>query len=149
MRRAAALLLAAAAIAGCGGGDEKGAALRWEGEPKVARHPEIPGDVLVTARLRNDSGDALRIDAADVRVVDASGRPVRASVTFAAGYSHSLYPPRDTPKEAPAAEAERLGRAIALEPGAVAPLTLAWHARDGRGVRVKLGEESLELPAGP
>ena len=148
MRRAAAAALATLALAGCGGGEE-GPAVAWEDEPRVARHPELPGDVLATARLRNDSGDELRLDAADVRVVDASGRSLRASVTFAAGYSHSLYPPRDAPGETPRRESERLGRAVALEPGAAAPLTLAWHARDGRAARVEVGDESLPLPAGP
>ncbi|HEX8647942.1 MAG TPA: hypothetical protein VF715_13690 [Thermoleophilaceae bacterium] len=146
MRRGAvAALLAAAALAGCGG--DSGPSVAWDGQPQVAQHPEIPGDVLVTARVRNESGGELRLDAADVRVVGSDGRPIRAATTFAAGYSHSLYPPRDAPRETPRAESERLGAAATLAPGETAPLTVAWHRpRAGRAVRIEVGGEELPLP---
>ena len=151
MRRGAAAALAAVMLlAGCGGDDDDGgaAAVRWEERPRVVRHPEIPGDVLVTGRVRNDSGSEVRLDAAAVRVLDGAGRPLRASVTFAAGYSHSLYPPRDAPRETPRQERERLGAAATIAPGDAVPLTAAWHRpRAGRAVRIEVGEESLELPA--
>lgn len=149
MRRgAAAALIAAASLAACGGsGDDSGPAVAWEGRPQVVRHPEIPGDVLVTARVRNESDSELRLDAADVRVVGSDGRPIRAAATFAAGYSHSLYPPRDAPRETPRAESERLGRAATVAPGEAVPLTVAWHRpRAGRAVRIELGGEELPLP---
>lgn len=147
-RGAAAALIAAAALAGCGGGGDDGPAVAWEGKPNVARHPEIPGDVLVTARVRNESDSELRLDAADVRVIDAAGRPIRAAATFAAGYSHSLYPPRDAPRETPRAESERLGRAATLAPDETVPLTVAWHRPrgGGRAARIELGGERLPLP---
>lgn len=148
MRRgAAAALLAAALLAGCGGGDEDGPAVAWEGQPRVVRHPEIPGDVLVTARVRNESDAELRLDASDIRVVDSSGRPIRAAATFAAGYSHSLYPPRDAPRETPRAESERLGQAATVAPGEAVPLTVAWHRpRGGQAARIEVGGEELALP---
>jgi hypothetical protein len=139
-------LLITPLLAGCGGGDA-GPKLAWDGRPQVVRHPEIPGDVLVTARVRNESDAELRLDASDVRVVDSSGRPIRAAATFAAGYSHSLYPPRDAPRETPRAESERLGRAATVAPGEAVPLTVAWHRpRDGRAVRIEVGGEELALP---
>ena len=113
----------------------------------MVRHPELPGDVLVTARVRNESGEELRLDAADVRVVGSDGRPIRAAATFAAGYSHSLYPPRDAPRETPRAEAERLGRAATVAPGDAVPLTVAWHRpRGAQAARIELGGEELALP---
>lgn len=145
MRRAAVAVAIAVALGGCGG-DDQGSGLSWDGEPRVARHPELPGDMLVTARLRNESDRELRLEAADVRVLDPSGRSLRASSAFAAGYSHSLYPPRDAPAESPDAEEERLGRAVAIRPGAVVPVTLAWHASEGKAARVEFGDESLPLP---
>lgn len=149
-RGLAAALLAAALLAGCGDSDDDGQALAWDGSPRVVRHPELPGDVLATGRVRNGSDDELRLDTGDVRVLDSAGRPLRASVTFAAGYSHSLYPPRDAPKENPRAEAERLGRAATIEPGDPVPLTAAWNRpRTGRAVRIEVGDESLDLPPGP
>ena len=124
--------------------------MAWEGQPKVATHPEIPGDVLVTARVRNQSEAALALDSGDVRVIDADGKPIRAAATFAAGYSHSLYPPRDAPQETPRQELERLGGAATIEPGKAVPLTVAWHRpRKGRAVRIELGEDELPLPAAP
>jgi hypothetical protein len=79
-------------------------------------------------------------------VLDASGRQVRATVRFAAGVTHSLYPPRDAPHENPRQQQERLGDAATIAPGESAPLTIAWHVRDGTPVRVDFGRASLPLP---
>ena len=143
----AALALAAAGVSGCGDDAQSAApAVSWDGPPAVARHPELPGDRIATGRMRNDSGEELRLDVASARLLDASGHRIRASVRFAAGVTHSLYPPRDAPHETPRQMQERLGDAATIEPGRSAPLTIAWHARDGTPVRVDFGRVSLAVP---
>jgi hypothetical protein len=134
--------------AGCGqaGADREPRAVAWEGIPLVAQHPELPGDRIATGKVRNDSDEELRLEAADAKVVDAGGRPLRATVIFAAGVTHSLYPPRDAPRETPRKQQERLGFAATIAPGGSAPVTVAWHAADGVAARVELGPGSLELP---
>jgi hypothetical protein len=138
----------ALAVAGCGSGDDASRPLAWEGDPVVVRQPELPDDTTVSGRVRNETDGDLELDVADVKVVRADGTPVRSTVTFAEGYSHSLYPPRDAPRETPREEAERLGRAAMIEPGKTAHLTVAWRVKPGEAapVRVELGSAELDLP---
>jgi hypothetical protein len=149
---AAALAMAALVTAvGCGraNADRQPSAVAWDGMPLVAQHPELPGDRIATGRLRNSSDEELRLEATDAKLVDASGKGLRATVIFAAGVTHSLYPPRDAPRETPRKQQERLGFAATLAPGASVPVTVAWHASDGVATRIELGPGSLELPAAP
>ena len=150
MRRAAAVIAAVALIAvpGCGDDEEGGGGLAWDGTPTSVRHPEIPGDVLVTGRVRNDGDEKVRLDADRARVIASDGKALRATVRLAAGYSHSLYPPRDAPREKPLAERERLGAEATLAPGESAPLTAAWHRPRGgvRAVRIEIGGRSVPVP---
>jgi hypothetical protein len=142
--------LALAAVAGCGNnaGAPKAA---WDGAPAVAPHPEIPTDRIATGRIRNDGGDELRLSVNQARALDVHGMPVRATIRFAAGVTHSLYPPRDAPRENPREQQERLGDAATIEPGESAPLTIAWHAgtADRVPVRVDLGPVDVPLPPAP
>jgi hypothetical protein len=147
VRRAAAAAAALAlATAGAGCGQEESRAIAWADEPVVAPHPELPDDRIATGKLRNDGDDELRLTAADARVVDGEGRPLRASVTFAAGATHALYPPREAPKDNPRTQQERLGYVATIPPGKSVPLTIAWHARDGMADRIDFGVLSLDLP---
>jgi hypothetical protein len=150
MRAPAAALLAALAIAGCGddGGSAGAPKLSWESKPIVVRQPEIPDDVVVSGRLRNAGGEEFRIDAADVRLVDEAGKAVRSTVVFAAGATHPLYPPGESPKERPRKEQERLGKAATIPPGKSVPLTVAWRQPRGTSapVRVQLGAAAISLP---
>jgi hypothetical protein len=149
-RAAAALAAGAALLVGCGGDDGDTPRAAWEGQPVVAVHPELPGDRLLTARVRNESGSDLVLDAARARLTDAGGRRLRATVRFAAGYSHSLYPPRDAPSETPRQESERLGAVATIPPDGTAPVTVAWHARAGSAPRLlDLGPVTLSVPAPP
>ena len=149
MRRPAARATAVVALAlaaGCGQQADDDAAVAWDGKPVVAPHPELPGDRIATGKLRNDSSDDLKLSIRDAKVVDANGRPLRATVSFAAGATHALYPPREPPREDPVAQQERLGYAATIEPGESVPLTVAWHASDGPATRVDLGAASIDLP---
>jgi hypothetical protein len=143
------MVVACAALAvpaGCGS-DAAHDPVAWDEKPVAVVHPEIPGDDLITGRIRNDTDHDLVLDSERVRVLDANARPVRASVSFAAAYTHDLYPPADGPREQPRFARERTGLAATIRPGETHPLTIAWHRRDGRPVRVDLGGLSLELPA--
>jgi hypothetical protein len=143
--------LALAAVAGCGSDDPQPAKAAWDAPPVVAPHPELPRDRIATGRVRNDGGTELRLSVDQALVLDANGRPVKATVRFAAGATHSLYPPRDAPKENPREQQERLGDAATIPAGETAPLTIAWHAAEGRAapVRVDLGPVDLPLPQAP
>ena len=153
MRRgAAAAAVAAAALLVAGGcGNDQGPAAKWEGKPVVVRHPEIPGDRLLVARVRNTSGDELRLDNRTVKVLDGDGRAVRASIRFSVATGHGLYSPLDEPANRPRFERERLGDAATVLPGRSTPLVLAWHAQKGSRspVKVDLGPSTLDLPAAP
>jgi hypothetical protein len=147
-RLAAALAAAVLVVAGCGGEEQEGPRVAWAGEPRVAVHPDLPDDRLLTAQIRNDGEGELRLDAADARLLDERGEEVRATVRFSAGYSHSLYPPRDAPAETPRQESERLGGAATIPADGTAPLTVAWRAPRGtpRPATLDLGPASLSLP---
>ena len=150
-RTLAALAAAAAIVSGCASADaDSGAAapLSWEGDPVVVRQPQLPDDTVVSGRILNGTDKPVALDARSVTIVRADGSPVRATVTFAEGYSHSLYPPRDAPKETPRQESERLGRAVTIAPGKSAHLTVAWRIPHGSAppVKIDLGVEKLALP---
>ena len=145
---ASAAALALAAASGCGG--DEGASAAWEGEPAVAPHPELPDDRIATGTIRNDGGETLRLDVRQAAVRSADGRPVRATVRFSQSAGHSLYPPRDAPRNDPQAMRERLGDAATLEAGETAPLTVAWRTGDGspEAAEVDLGPVTLPLTGG-
>lgn len=147
---AAAAVALALAPAGCGGDAGAGARVGWQGTPILVAHPDLPDQRLLIGHVRNDSGDELRMDVEAVRALDARGRPVRATVRFNEGATHSLYPPRDGPRERPREERERLGSAATVAPGESTPLVVAWRAgRRPEPVRIDFGPASLEVPAGP
>jgi hypothetical protein len=148
LRLAAGLAAVALLLAACGGGGDQEPRVAWAGDPQVAAHPDLPDDRLMTARIRNDGSAELRLDSEDARLLDADGREVRSTVRFSAGYSHSLYPPRDAPAESPREERERLGAAATIPVDGTAPLTVAWHAPRGAAEprTLDLGPVALSLP---
>jgi hypothetical protein len=149
-RRAVAALVAAAlagaVMLGISGGGERVGPLDWSGDSEVFTHPTLPGDRVLTATLRNDGIHPLRVDIADVRLLDADGREVAASPVFLQAFGKSLWSAGRGPVQEPDSELQRTGRIALLEPGEEVPLTVAWHARDGEPVRVDYGRGSLSLP---
>jgi hypothetical protein len=149
----AVLLVAAAAVAGGCGGDDGGAQgrLDWVDTPNVVVPPALKTDRILRGDVRNDSGEAVRLEASKVRVYDAGGRRLKASATFAAGYLHSLYPPTRGPKTLPDTELQRLGRIAKVEAGDTAQITVSW--REGPGgaaaARIDYGSGSLRIPPEP
>jgi hypothetical protein len=151
-RRAVALLgLAALGVAiflalSSLGGAERTGPLAWSGHAEVFTHPTLPGDRVLTAKLRNDGLHPLRVDIADVRLLDSSGREVASTPVFLETFGKSLWAAGRGPQQVPDTELLRTGRITLLKPGQEVPLTIAWHAADGDPVRVDYKRGSLGLP---
>lgn len=150
MIRAAALGLLLA-LAGCGDSPSSSSSIvAWEGKPIVVRQPELPRDTIVSGKISNQGDAALKLDAADVRVVRSDGAAVESGARFAVGVTHSLYPPRDGPREKdPDFLRTRLGEIATVKPGDSVPLVVSWRLQPGEAapVRVDLGAAgSLVLP---
>ena len=149
--RAAALAGAAVLLlTGCGGAPGSGSQkVTWVGKPLVVRQPELPDDTIVSGRITNESGEVLKLDSADVRLVTKDGAAVLSTARFSTGVTHQLYPPREGPREKdPAFLRERMGEIATLAPGKSVPLVVSWRVRAGEPapVEVDLGETSLALP---
>jgi hypothetical protein len=151
-RRAIALLVLAAlgvavflGLSSLGGADRSGP-LAWSGEADVFTHPTLPGDRVLTAKLRNDGLHPLRIDIADVRLLDGAGREVASTPVFLQAFGKTLWAAGRGPQQEPDTELLRTGRIALLKPGQEVPLTIAWHAADGKPVRVDYKRGSLSLP---
>jgi hypothetical protein len=150
-RRAAALILTGSVLAALviaavafGGGDRTGP-LRWVGNAEVFTHPTLPGDRVLTAKLRNDGLQAIRVDLADIRLIDGDGRTVASTPVFLQAFGKSLWAAGRGPEQVPDSELQRTGRIALLAPGEEVPLTVAWHAKDGDPERVDYGRGSLSL----
>jgi hypothetical protein len=147
----AALLVLASAVpvtAGCGNDGSAGEELEWLDTPSVIVPPVLKTDRILRGDVRNDSGEALRIEASKVRVYDDRGRRLKASATFAAGYLHSLYPPTRGPDNLPDSELERLGKVATIESGQTAQMTVSWREPPGRrtAARIDYGSGALVIP---
>ena len=151
-RRAVAALVAAVVTAAVFtglsalGGDGRTGPLAWSGDGEVFTHPTLPGDRVLSARLRNDGLHPLRVDIGDVRLLDGEGRPVEATPVFLETFGKSLWSAGRGPEQVPDTELQRTGRIAVLRPGQEVPLTIAWHAKDGDPERVDYGRGSLTLP---
>lgn len=151
-RRAVALLvLAALGVAvflglSSLGGTERTGPLAWSGHAEVFTHPTIPGDRVLTAKLRNDGLHPLRVDIGDVRLLDSSGHEVASAPVFLQAFGKTLWAAGRGPQQEPDTELQRTGRIALLKPGQEVPLTIAWHAADGDPVRVDYKRGSLGLP---
>jgi hypothetical protein len=128
------------------GGSDRVGPLDWSGDADVFTHPTLPGDRVLSAKLRNDGLRPLRVDIGDVRLLDGDGREVASAPVFVQTFGKSLWAAGRGPEQVPDAELQRTGRIALLEPGEEVPLTIAWHAGDGDPVRVDYGRGSLALP---
>ena len=149
--RAAIFALAAVALllGGCGGDDKPAKdSLAWFDTPKVIVPKTLKQDRILQADVHNDSDSKVRVNAADVKVLDDRGRPLKASATFAVGYLHSLYPPTRGPANLPDSELERLGKLAVIDPGDTATLTVSWTEPKGRhtAAQIDYGQGSLDIP---
>ncbi len=64
------------------------------------------------------------------------------------GFAHGLWPPGQQVAVGSEPERERIGEIATLEPGQVAPLTVAWTKPPGGGrpVSIDLGGPTLPIP---
>ena len=143
---AAALATAVLVLLSSLGGEARVGPLAWSGDGEVFTHPTLPGDRVLTAKLRNDGLHPLRVDIGDVRLLDADGRPVESAPVFLEAFGKTLWAAGRGPIQVPDTELQRTGRIAVLAPGEEVPLTIAWHAKDGDPVRVDYGRGSLALP---
>ena len=143
---AAAVGIAAFFVLASVGSGERSGPLAWSGDGEVFTHPTLPGDRVLTAKLRNDGLHPLRVDIGDVRLVDAAGREVASAPVFLQTFGKSLWAGGRGPEQVPDTELLRTGRIAVLRPGEEVPLTVAWHAEDGDPVRVDWGRGWLSLP---
>jgi hypothetical protein len=143
-----ALVLAAAGLAGCGPG-QRVSPLEWQGRPLSVTPPDLPTDHVVIGQVRNTSiRSEFRVDAAALKVVDASGRPVQAHAQFIASYAHGLYGAYQKPPRQETSELLRLGIKLRLKPGRAAPLYVAYRTRPGLKLplHVRYPRGTLSLP---
>ena len=136
-------------LGGCGGDDKPAKdSLAWFDTPKVIVPKTLRHDRILQADVHNDSGSKVRVSAADIKVFDDRGHPLKASATFARGYLHSLYPPTRGPASLPDTELERLGKLAEIAPGDTATLTVSWREPGGRrtAARIDYGQGSLSIP---
>jgi hypothetical protein len=142
----AAALTGAAYVAVSSAGADRAGPLAWSGDGEVFTHPTLPGDRVLTAKLRNDGLHPLRVDIGDVRLVDSAGREVMSTPVFLQTFGKSLWAAGRGPQQVPDTELQRTGRIAVLRPGEEVPLTIAWRAKDGGAARVDYGRGWLTLP---
>jgi hypothetical protein len=138
-RSVCALAVALAALVGgvgCGGGAD----VAWKGHP---RSGPIEGGEMLFGTLVNHSARPLRLRAADVRVLDRSGRELSSAAAFSGGYNAGIAL-RGFGAEmfAAASVGESDGAKVALAPGATSPLSLSWK---GEAAVVEVGRTRLKL----
>jgi hypothetical protein len=122
---------------GCGGG---GATVAWKGQP---RSGPVEGGQMLFGTLLNRSGKPLRLRAADVRVLDRSGRELSAAAAFAGGYNAGIaLRGFGTEMFAAATAGAGDGAQIAVAPGATVPLSVSWK---GKAAAVEVAGERLTL----
>ena len=154
LRAGASAATVAAAIAlmpGCGGGKDAGQAgdLRWDEPPRLLAASPPDRDRVLSGTVRNTSLKLVRLDTKKVELLDAEGRPLRASVVFLSGFAHGRFP-QNRPEQQPGQrDLELAGRLARLKPGKKLPLTVSWRPLPGapRAASVRLGDATLPVPA--
>ena len=87
----------------------------------------MPTDQSSTARSRTPRCATIDLDVEDVRLYDADGKVVRASVRFLAAFAHGIFPWSQQPDPLGDFERRRLGEIVTIKPGQAVPITLSWR----------------------
>ena len=126
-----------AGSAGCGGG---AASVAWKGRP---RSGPVEGGQMLFGTLVNRSARPLQLRAADVRVLDHSGRELAAAAAFSGGYNAGIAL-RGFGAEmfAAAMPGAGDGAKVDVAPHAMVPLSVSWK---GEAVVVEVAGARLAL----
>jgi hypothetical protein len=126
-----------AGSAGCGGG---AANVAWKGQP---RSGPVEGGQMLFGILVNRSAHPLQLRAADVRVLDRSGRALSAAAAFSGGYNAGIAL-RGFGAEmfAAAMPGSGDGAKVDVAPRATVPLSVSWK---GEAVVVEVAGARLTL----
>jgi hypothetical protein len=113
-----------AGSAGCGGGT---ANVAWRGQP---RSGPVEGGQMLFGTLVNRSARPLQLRAADVRVLDRSGRALSAAAAFSGGYNAGIAL-RGFGAEmfAAAMPSAGDGAKVDLARGGTVPLSVSWKGQ--------------------
>ena len=126
-----------AGSAGCGGGTTS---VAWKGQP---RSGPVEGGQMLFGTLVNRSARPLQLRAADVRVLDRSGRELSAAAAFSGGYNAGIaLHGFGAEMFAAAMPSTDDGAKVALAPGATVPLSVSWK---GEAVVVEVAGARLTL----
>jgi hypothetical protein len=141
-------VIVAALLMGCGDDGNSKDPLAFFDTPTVIIPSDLKNDRVMRSEVRNGTDKEVRVVADDFKVYDDRGRRLKAAVTFAPGYIHSLYPPTRGPASLPDYELERLGKIAKIAPGKTATLTVSWTEPKGRhtAARIDYGQGSLTIP---
>jgi hypothetical protein len=133
----AAALVVLAGSAGCGAGT---ASVAWKDRP---RSGPIEGGRMLFGMLVNRSARPLQLRAADVRVLDRSGRELSAAAAFSGGYNAGIAL-RGFGAEmfAAAMPGAGDGAKVDVPPRATVPLSVSWK---GEAVVVEVAGARLAL----
>jgi hypothetical protein len=146
---AAAAIVTGAAVLLAAGRDDSAAvgragSLIWADGPRVVTPPTLPSDRVMYGQVRNDGLRDIKLSVQGLRVVDATGHPLKSNGRFLQAFAHGLYGASGDPTDIGDYERRRLGEVLTLRPGRTAPLTVAWRGAGAR--RVTIGEVVLPIP---
>jgi hypothetical protein len=141
-------------LAGCGGGGGDPAGeprVAWDGTPVL--RASTTGARVLSGTLKNGSSRELRLEAPDVKVLQADGEAVRSTTAvFSSSFVRSVFPHNGvqpgSASDYPEAEQRRVGYLAVLDPGKTAPLTASWLEPRGAppAKRIMVGSSSLPVP---
>jgi hypothetical protein len=123
----AAVAVGLAALLADDGDAGRATAIGWVRGPKIANAAR-PRDTVAFGQLRNDGRRAVTLDVAELRVVGPGGKPLPSAARFLEAFGPAT-----------------AGRVVHLQPGATAPLTVAW--RGAGALHIAMG--AVTLPIAP
>src|SRR5829696_6166487 len=113
-------------LGGRSGREHRGGALAWVGRPRLMVAPGNPHDRILTATVRNDTGEVAEVEARSIHVVDERGRPLQSDGIFLGSFVRGMYSASRL-SGASDFERRRTGRLARLAPKETRPLTVAWR----------------------
>jgi hypothetical protein len=127
-----------------------GNGLSWLRSPTVVAPPGLPHDRILMGRIRNRSSQAVELNADEVRVLDQRRRPLRGTnARYVSSWVHGLYGASGGRDDIGPSEHRRLGLVRTLQPGASAPVVVAWRGKGGPLKAAAISAAGTRLPIPP